>query len=64
MHDIGAILARFAAADVLTAEQRRVVTDLSSCRSAALGGRLEPCSACGRQEYRYNSCRNRHCPRC
>ena len=30
----------------------------------ALGGRVEQCSACGRQEYRYNSCRNRHCPRC
>ncbi len=48
----------------MTAEQRRVVADLSACRTAALGGRLEQCSACGRQEYRYNSCRNRHCPRC
>jgi Putative transposase/Transposase zinc-binding domain len=63
--DVGAILGRFASGnDALTAEQRRVVADLSSCRTAALGGRLEQCSACGRQEYRYNSCRNRHCPRC
>ncbi len=65
MRDVGAILGRFADRDAaLTAEQRRVVADLSSCRTAALGGRLEQCSACGRQEYRYNSCRNRHCPRC
>ena len=64
MHDVGALLGRFADSDLLTAEQRRVVADLSSCRTQALGGRLEQCSACGRQEYRYNSCRNRHCPRC
>ncbi len=64
MHDVGAILGRFADGDILTAEQRRAVADLSSCRTSALGGRLEQCSACGRQEYRYNSCRNRHCPRC
>jgi putative transposase/transposase-like zinc-binding protein len=64
MLDVGALLGRFADRDTLTAEQRRVVADLSSCRTKALGGRLEQCSACGRQEYRYNSCRNRHCPRC
>lgn len=64
MLDVGAILGQFADSDALTAEQRRVVADLSRCRTAALGGRLEQCSACGRQEYHYNSCRNRHCPRC
>ena len=64
MLDVGAILGRFADRDALTAEQRRVVADLSACRTAALGGHLEQCSACGRQEYRSNSCRNRHCPRC
>lgn len=62
--DVGATLGQFADGDALTAAQRRVVADLSSCRTAALGGRLEQCSACGRQEYHYNSCRNRHCPRC
>jgi hypothetical protein len=63
--DIGAILGRHAGdAGPLTAAQRRAVADLSACQTAALGGRLEQCSACGRQEYRYNSCRNRHCPRC
>jgi putative transposase len=47
LHDIGALLGRFAASDALTAGQRRVVADLSSCRPPALGGRLEQCSAGG-----------------
>ncbi len=34
------------------------------CRSAALGGHLEHCSACGFELPAYNSCRNRHCPTC
>jgi hypothetical protein len=63
--DIGASLQRHAAgAGPLTAPQRRAVADLAACRTAALGGRLEQCVACGHQHYHYNSCRNRHCPRC
>jgi hypothetical protein len=67
--DIGAILGRVAeqlpgGLGVLTAAQRRAVADLSACRTARLGGRVEQCSCCGRREYRYNSCRNRHCPKC
>lgn len=34
------------------------------CRTAALGGHLYRCEACDHQEYRYHSCRNRHCPQC
>ena len=65
MLDVGTLLGRHAgAAGPLTATQRSAVAALSSCQTAALGGRVEQCSACGRQEYRYNSCRNRHCPRC
>jgi hypothetical protein len=63
--DLGAILERHAgAAGPLTAQQRRAVADLAACRTAALGGRREQCAACGHQHYHYNSCRNRHCPRC
>jgi hypothetical protein len=67
--DIGAILGRVAeqfpdGLGALTAAQRRVLADLSACRTARLGGRLEQCSCCGQREYRYNSCRNRHCPKC
>jgi hypothetical protein len=45
-------------------EQRRVLRDLVACRTAALGGHLRRCDACGHEEISYNSCRNRHCPKC
>ncbi len=48
----------------LSPEQRRVVRDLLLCRTAALGGHVERCDHCGHQEVAYNSCRNRHCPKC
>lgn len=35
-----------------------------ACRTAALGGHVERCDACGRLRYSYHSCRNRHCPKC
>ena len=37
---------------------------IEQCRSAALGGHVLRCDSCGHQEIRYNSCRNRHCPKC
>jgi hypothetical protein len=37
---------------------------IESCRTAALGGHLEQCNQCGHQRPVYNSCRNRHCPKC
>src|SRR5690554_3023801 len=37
---------------------------IESCRTAALGGHVEACADCGHQRIAYNSCRNRHCPRC
>jgi Putative transposase/Transposase zinc-binding domain len=48
----------------LTAEQRQALRDLGRCRTAALGGHLQRCSDCGHQRPAYNSCRNRHCPKC
>jgi hypothetical protein len=44
--------------------QRRVLTAIETCRTAALGGHVEACDACGHQRIAYNSCRNRHCPKC
>ena len=44
-------------------EQRRVLDDLAECRTAALGGHLKKYS-CGHEVPVYNSCRNRHCPKC
>ena len=50
--------------DALSPEQRRVLSDLAACRTAALGGHVEACDRCGHQRISYNSCRNRHCPKC
>jgi len=48
----------------LSAAQRRALLDLALCRTAALGGHVEACDTCGEQRIAYNSCRNRHCPKC
>jgi putative transposase/transposase-like zinc-binding protein len=48
----------------LSPEQRRVISAIERCRTAALGGHVEQCDACGHQRIAYNSCRNRHCPKC
>jgi hypothetical protein len=48
----------------LSPEQRRVLTDIAQCRTAALGGHLHLCECCGYEHPCYNSCRNRHCPKC
>jgi predicted Zn-ribbon and HTH transcriptional regulator len=42
----------------------RVMRAVERCRTAALGGHLEQCDACGFEHPAYNSCRNRHCPKC
>jgi len=47
-----------------SAEQRRVLRAIGRCRTAALGGHVEGCDACGYTRIAYNSCRNRHCPKC
>lgn len=47
-----------------TAAQRRVVRAVQNCRTAILGGHVEACDRCGHQQVAYNSCRNRHCPKC
>jgi hypothetical protein len=44
--------------------QHRVMTAIEVCRTAVLGGHLEQCDQCGHQRNAYNSCANRHCPKC
>ena len=44
--------------------QRRVMGAIEACRTAALGGHVRRCTDCGHTEIAYNSCRNRHCPKC
>jgi hypothetical protein len=45
-------------------QKLKVFRALQNCRTSALGGHLDACSKCGRQAISYNSCRNRHCPKC
>jgi hypothetical protein len=48
----------------LGAQQRAVLRAIARCRTAALGGHVDRCDACGHQAISYNSCRNRHGPKC
>jgi len=48
----------------LRPEQRRALDDLTAYRTAVLGGHVLGCPGCGHQEVSYNSCGNRHCPKC
>jgi putative transposase/transposase-like zinc-binding protein len=48
----------------LTVAQRRVLSAIELCRTAALGGHLDVCASCSYEHPSYNSCRNRHCPKC
>ena len=55
---------RASLATPLTALQRRVLSAVERCRTAALGGQVEQCDRCGHRRLCYRSCRNRHCPKC
>lgn len=48
----------------LSPTEKRVLTAIARCRTAALGGHVEVCRSCGHEQLAYNSCRNRHCPKC
>ena len=48
----------------MTREQARVCGSLMACRTAALGGHVDQCMECGAIQISYNSCRDRHCPKC
>jgi hypothetical protein len=48
----------------LSTSQRRVMTAIEVCRTAALGGHLERCDSCPYERPCYDSCRDRHCPKC
>jgi hypothetical protein len=66
--DIGALFRRHGQAyrrvHALGAMERRALRDISVCRTGALGGHSDVCGRCGHERLVYNSCRNRHCPKC
>jgi len=48
----------------ISPEQRRAMNAIKVCRTAELGGHIDRCDHCGHEVISYNSCRNRHCPKC
>jgi len=66
--DIGALFRRhgdeFRKGHALGAMERRALRDISVCRTGALGGHRDVCPSCGCEREIFNSCRNRHCPKC
>src|SRR5262249_42804408 len=56
--------AAYRARHPVSPQQARVLRRLAACRTAALGGHVDACSACGFTRISYNSCRDRHCPKC
>jgi len=67
-HDLSEIIALygtdFEQKHAPTDQQRSVLAKLSECRTSPLGGHVDACDACGTIRISYNSCRNRHCPKC
>ena len=56
--------AEYCRSHALSPEQGKVMRAITNCRTARLGGHLDVCPACGYARPSYNSCRNRHCPKC
>jgi len=55
---------RLAHAGHLSLHQLKIMSAVEHCRTAAMGGHVEACTDCGHWRIAYNSCRNRHCPKC
>src|SRR5215472_783620 len=56
--------AAYRARHPVSPQQARILRRLAECRTAALGGHVDACAACGFTRISYNSCRDRHCPKC
>jgi hypothetical protein len=50
--------------DTVSSHERKTIRAITNCRTESLGGNAFTCQACGHAEVHYNSCRNRHCPKC
>ena len=55
---------RLANAGHVSLSQLKVMSSIEACRTEALGGHVAGCATCGHHHIAYNSCKNRHCPKC
>ena len=66
--EVGDIFRQFGAAyqqeHKLPLQQLKAMSAIERCRTRALGGHIDVCDECGYERISYNSCRNRHCPKC
>ena len=66
--EVGDIFRRYGAAyrksHKLPLQSLKAMSAIESCRTSALGGHVDKCDSCGHLRNSYNSCRNRHCPKC
>lgn len=66
--EVAEVVARFGKAYLekhhASADERQAMRAIARCRTASLGGHLDKCSVCELERPAYNSCRNRHCPKC
>lgn len=64
-HEVANVLQRAVINDAsFTVHQQKTLRAIAQCRTAALGGHVDVCNECGNISISYNSCRNRHCPKC
>lgn len=63
-HAVNLFAGALPAKNTLTPLQVKALRKIASCRTAALGGHEEACQNCGSVRYSYNSCGDRHCPKC
>ncbi len=68
MHELAAIIRQYKTSFIVKHQPLKqhlsVLNALEKCRTAALGGHVDECDKCGHLRISYNSCRNRHCPKC
>lgn len=62
--ELADVITKFGSDVEVSSHQRRTLEALRRCRTAELGGHIDACDSCGHLHISYNSCRNRHCPKC
>ncbi|SOE20132.1 Transposase zinc-binding domain-containing protein [Spirosomataceae bacterium TFI 002] len=62
--ELADVITKFGAESEVSSHQRRTLEAIRRCRTAELGGHIDSCDSCGHLRISYNSCRNRHCPKC
>ena len=63
-HEVADVLRRVFISDAAFSAAAKTLRAIAQCRTGSLGGHVDACNECGNISISYNSCRNRHCPKC